>query len=1306
MLEIIKNELIPGDKIKLFLVTGKEPEGVICEISDSSLLLENETKSKIRIFLNMIGGWEIIKKTTSTNNVAANLESCIIQELSIEQKADATVIKSKYTDRPIGLKVLGTIDLGAEKKQVNKEETIAIEPLPDISGSFSSFKDLKRAADKLVIDKIVSPNGYIVKHSSQRGFGFLHDSEDNEIYFNYNDILDSELLEKLEGTRQHQHIQISFTLISSGERKKAYSLHLPWTVIKTLEKAGELQSEKDYVNARNLCVQILEIFPGNSDAEDLIQKIENQNKSLSFQNRGTSQDYFRAKKAKEAKNYDEAVKYFLKALGVMERIESTVKDLATTYQEMGEIEKGVELLGKYLEQLPKNSATYNFAANYYTAAGLVERALEYLDLLESISPKYKMPDLYYRKSVCYIKAERFPEALECIKQILKTDKSNPIALKLEEKLFLAIETGVYEKADLLIDGTEFAKFTGGLPQILIAALENSDFAGLPATVKSRDKISINHLKQIRNLIEEAGKARPRERTRYLLTEAKLVQLLHPENEEELRKTLSRYCTAMAISYEVENYNAEISRYYHLLSFELEPNWNTNARQVSMYLMSFTPSLKNSPKLLGLDSLISELDFKGNIWDGLIDLLISNSEISSVIVGKLYNDSKKRKETVAFAETYLNKEFIVNSQTDFVTVWNKIREFRISEYRKLLGVVRSIIDLNQIESFAQQFKQYEAFLKYPWLPKIDKIRIDDLFDSLYYSILTYLAQVGFDDKEKFKSLIIGQITQLMDEINDQPTRFSYEGLLPLLRHIEILVNQSFKKIIESSTPIVTLSILGESRFLDEDNNVAIQIGISNSKGCSPIHDIELKILDNTDYRIKDSVEISSQSLKGGEQRIIAVHLIVNDSALKQEATILNITGSYKTRNAEEPFIIEVQQLSLRFYSYDNFETINNPFAAVADSGPVKDRSMFFGRDLLIEEICNSLMSLQANKCIIIRGQKRSGKSSLLHHLKETLTTTGKFICIHFSLGLTEEISSATFYWQILNGIAEFLQDNCAPEKKFFSSPILSDLRENPSIVFYEQITKLQQEINSQEEWKSKKLLLMIDEFTYIYSAILRGKMSPEFMKTWKSLLEKGFFSAILVGQDVMPKFKAKFPNEFGVTEDRRLTYLDPQDAEQLITKPIWDSINNRSRFIGKAIDRILDYTSSNPYYIQIFCSRLVDFMNDSKHIVVTEADINEVAKSFTDGPQTMAIDKFDNLINAGDADLEAVSQEDTIEILRQIANNSRIIGSCSRDSIKLREDEKYVDQILNDLVSRDVLMCPQRDYYRIQVQIFNNWLLKH
>ena len=70
--------------------------------------------------------------------------------------------------------------------------------------------------------------------------------------------------------------------------------------------------------------------------------------------------------------------------------------------------------------------------------------------------------------------------------------------------------------------------------------------------------------------------------------------------------------------------------------------------------------------------------------------------------------------------------------------------------------------------------------------------------------------------------------------------------------------------------------------------------------------------------------------------------------------------------------------------------------------------------------------------------------------------------------------------------------------------------------------------------------MIDEFTYLYTAIKEGKVSDAIMKQWKAITqnEDATFH-LFFGQDVFPLFKSEFPNEFGVTQDERLTYLSKE-----------------------------------------------------------------------------------------------------------------------------------------------------------------------
>ena len=62
MFEIFKKDIKVDDKVKLYLTTGKEPEGIVFEIGDNYVLLKTENEKTTRYFDKIIGGWDVIEK--------------------------------------------------------------------------------------------------------------------------------------------------------------------------------------------------------------------------------------------------------------------------------------------------------------------------------------------------------------------------------------------------------------------------------------------------------------------------------------------------------------------------------------------------------------------------------------------------------------------------------------------------------------------------------------------------------------------------------------------------------------------------------------------------------------------------------------------------------------------------------------------------------------------------------------------------------------------------------------------------------------------------------------------------------------------------------------------------------------------------------------------------------------------------------------------------------------------------------------------------------------------------------------------
>lgn len=532
-----------------------------------------------------------------------------------------------------------------------------------------------------------------------------------------------------------------------------------------------------------------------------------------------------------------------------------------------------------------------------------------------------------------------------------------------------------------------------------------------------------------------------------------------------------------------------------------------------------------------------------------------------------------------------------------------------------------------------------------------------------------------------------------------------------------VKERLEELYESSTPQITLRLPVESYLPDNNLQIEVQIVVENKQGRSPAESLELIVQEDENFFVLNVPEVKlDESLQGGEQRILTIPLLVTPQAVESQTFSLPVYAQYRSRSEEQEEIkqTDIETFSIRLYSEKEFKEIENPYAAYAEGGTVGDPEMFYGREELIRNITTVIYKSRAqSKCIVVFGQKRSGKSSILHHLKARFKQGKDMLVLDLgNIGsiLDEQSSTPLLYqilWSILRelkyAIEDRVDDGLSPldlsfpnDREFYAHP-------SPLILFKDIFDRYLRQASKLDDWRKMRIVVLIDEFSYIYGQIVAGGIPELFMKNGKALLQENYFSAVLAGQDVMPKFKQRFPNEFGTTQDERVSYLKREDAIKLIDEPIRiGGREGKSRYRERAIERILDLTAGNPFYIQILCNRLVESMNRKRAMLVTEADIERVKSDLIRGVNPLDKGKFDNLINSGDTSEDAISDEDALKVLKAIAINSRT-GPCNRNNITCKTSLP-VEVILDDLEERDVIEREREQYYHIRVGLFKEWLI--
>ena len=342
------------------------------------------------------------------------------------------------------------------------------------------------------------------------------------------------------------------------------------------------------------------------------------------------------------------------------------------------------------------------------------------------------------------------------------------------------------------------------------------------------------------------------------------------------------------------------------------------------------------------------------------------------------------------------------------------------------------------------------------------------------------------------------------------------MYPVIQTIQEKINQwkeeKLVMLYKRSTPDLSLRFPIEA-YIPDRNRFSVQVAVTNRIGCSPAESLELMIVrpDESLFSVtRNEIKLYS-SLEGGDSEIVEIPLQVTDNAIAAQAFSLPLYARYRTRSGDT---IETQEynFSIRLSSEDSFEEIPNPYAPYAESGIVEDAQMFYGREELIQNIASAIQNAKT-KGVVIYGQKRAGKSSILYHLKKALQTGPSLLVLDWgNIGSIRDARHAQtpLLHQILWGILEQLQ--FAIEDKIdegfanLELPLSSSSREffnhpDPLTSFNEIFAQYKRRTAKIPDWQDVRVVLLIDEFTYIFDWILKDEVSDSFMQNWKALLQK-------------------------------------------------------------------------------------------------------------------------------------------------------------------------------------------------------------
>lgn len=598
-----------------------------------------------------------------------------------------------------------------------------------------------------------------------------------------------------------------------------------------------------------------------------------------------------------------------------------------------------------------------------------------------------------------------------------------------------------------------------------------------------------------------------------------------------------------------------------------------------------------------------------------------------------------------------------------------------------------------------------------------------FKNFFDNTLTrYFHNEDITNKYYSQEDSLSFINSLLNEIQAEPTRLSYSGLKPILLKIQELVRSDYERLSENSKPRINISQSGDCTL--QDDVLSFQLNIANDKGCLAINNFHIEISNSADViEHLEGMKITYDSIAGGSDKNIVQQVRISQAAAAAETVTINVSFYHGTVGKSEEQSIIKKVISLHLRNDDIPES--NPYSKYSGGKPIelRGRKMFYGRKDEIKSVADAMMSEEGGKQVIVYGQSRSGKTSFRNMLAIELESRGAW-CAKFSLQDAYPTSLASFFAVIMDRIVNILYEELDWKEEDFKyavsnhTTVIADTYKNTpeasiSSLYTNDLCALQKAIKIK---LGKKMILMIDEFTELYTWIKRGLVPDSVMKIWKAVSENERldYSVVLIGQDTTPLFMREpyASNPFQVIEPRRMSYLPAKDARDMIENPILDK-EKKSRFVGKAVDKIIEYTAGSPYYLMIFCSKLVEYMIERKIGKVTDVDVDEVARICISDSGMQ--DKFDNLYAAVEPPAE--EKERSKSILKAIAiGMARDKDGASREEIQEKLKERYdideISSVLTDLEAREVVSVKQnisdsdQDKFTINVIIFQRWLLEN
>ncbi len=450
-------------------------------------------------------------------------------------------------------------------------------------------------------------------------------------------------------------------------------------------------------------------------------------------------------------------------------------------------------------------------------------------------------------------------------------------------------------------------------------------------------------------------------------------------------------------------------------------------------------------------------------------------------------------------------------------------------------------------------------------------LNDRLSSLLEATSTIETINKFIEREYATDFYGGPMSQL-------PDRHAFELLLQRWQEIVYTQLSELRGRAELQADLKT-------RYVPHEEQLGIWVAICNT-GRSSANNVKISLLHNGEFDIVGRNSFETEVIFAQEEAhaefVIRPHSLTSNLCLNFEIIYDDTEAVMKT-------LLKGEQLEFQS-TRQEFNYIPNHYST---GTPTHDNEMFYGREKDIEFLKDNLTRAEAKTVIVLYGQRRSGKTTLLLHLVNTTVLDPHIPIIIDMQKESYQISAGRFF----HHLAFYIFRELRKRGIIVNKPLLPEFEQNPTFAFDIFLE------DAEEQLTDRKIIVLIDEFEVLEAQVKKGKLEPELFEYLRSLMQHHrSINFLLSGTHTIEELTRGYWSVFfNIARHYRLSRLSPESAIGLITGPVKGYLE----YEPYAVRKIRDLTADQPYLIHLICRSLVDHCNEKRKAYATINDVNTV-----------------------------------------------------------------------------------------------------